>query len=308
MPDWQPVAARENRRSERLRGPCARVYRRPSALGRAAALAASWRNGYAEDCKSLHPGSIPGEASIAVGRMRLNRAAPGGARRWGKPLPSPDTAAQRRNMVDTQLRTYDVTSHRLLDAMESVPREVFAPDHMKSLAYTDQEIVVSAGEGTVRPLLQPMVLGRLLQALEVKAGETALDCAGGSGYGAALLASLGAAVSALEDSESMAALMRDRLAAAGVINVEVLAGDLATGDPARGSFDVILVHGAAETAPDGLLARLSDGGRLGIVMGTGRAGRAVVFTRSGDVIGRRTVFDAAARPLMAFSGVPAFRF
>jgi hypothetical protein len=71
MPDWQPVVTWQNRRRQRLRGLCARVYRRPSAQRRAAALAASWRNGYAEDCKSLHPGSIPGEASIAVGRMRL---------------------------------------------------------------------------------------------------------------------------------------------------------------------------------------------------------------------------------------------
>jgi protein-L-isoaspartate(D-aspartate) O-methyltransferase len=223
-------------------------------------------------------------------------------------LPSPDTAAQRRNMVDTQLRTYDVTSHRLLDAMEGVPREVFAPDHLKELAYTDQEIVITAGEGAVRSLLQPMVLGRLLQALEVKSGEKALDCAGGSGYGAALLATLGARVCAIEETDSMAALMRERLAAAGSGKVEVLSGDIATGGPAQGSFDVILVHGAAEHPPEGLLARLADGGRLGIVMGMGRAGRAVVFTRSGDVVGRRTVFDAAARPLKAFAGAPGFRF
>jgi protein-L-isoaspartate(D-aspartate) O-methyltransferase len=239
---------------------------------------------------------------------RRTFAPPDTARRGGMPVPSPDFAALRRNMVDTQLRTYDVTSHRLLDAIESVPREAFVPQHLVGLAYTDQEIAVSAGEGTVRHLLQPMVLGRLLQALDVQDGERALDCGGGSGYGAALLAALGAKVSAVEESDAVAALMRQSLAKAGIAGIAVSAGDVAAGSISESPFDVILVHGAVESAPEALLGQLAEGGRLGIVVGHGRAGRAVVFNRSGGVIGRKTVFDAAARPLKATVSSPAFSF
>jgi protein-L-isoaspartate(D-aspartate) O-methyltransferase len=220
----------------------------------------------------------------------------------------PDFAAARRNMVDTQLRTYDVTSHRVLDAVERVAREKFVPAGLESLAYTDRPIVVTAGEGARRQLLQPMVLARLLQALDVKAGDKALDCAGGSGYGAALLAALGASVVAVEEGEAMSGLMRERLAAAGAEGVACRQGAVADGAAADAPFDVIVVHGAAEVEPDSLVAQLRDGGRLGIVLGDGRAGRAVVISRSGGVTGRRIVFDAAAAPLSAFRRTPEFTF
>jgi protein-L-isoaspartate(D-aspartate) O-methyltransferase len=246
----------------------------------------------------LHPGSIPGEASSAAARRD----------HVGMPLPMTDFAAQRRNMVDTQLRTYDVTSHRVLDAIERVRREDFVPEGLRGIAYTDQAVAVAAGEGAARGLLQPMVLARLLQALDVKPGEKALDCAGGSGYGAAVLAALGARVTAIEDTEGMAGLMRQRLAAAGVADVAVASGDLAAGRPGDGPFDVILVHGAVEAEPEALLDQLADGGRLGVIIGSGRSGRAAVFTRSGDVVGRRSVFDAAAPALVAFNASTSFTF
>jgi protein-L-isoaspartate(D-aspartate) O-methyltransferase len=209
----------------------------------------------------------------------------------------PDYAAARRNMVDTQLRTYDVTSHRLLDAVERVPREAFVPSELAALAYSDQPVAVVAEDGSRRQLVQPMVLARLLQALDVKAGDKALDCAGGSGYGAALLVALGARVMAVEETDAMATLMRERLAASGLGDVICRQGAIADGAPADAPFDVIVVHGAAEIEPDRLVAQLADGGRLGIIMGAGRAGRATVFTRSGGVTGRRVVFDAAAAPI-----------
>jgi protein-L-isoaspartate(D-aspartate) O-methyltransferase len=81
---------------------------------------------------------------------------------------------------------------------------------------------------------------------------------------------------------------------------------LEAGHPAGAPFDVILVHGACEADPAALLSQLADGGRLGVVIGRGRAGRATVFTRSGGAIGSRSVFDAAATPLAAFRPVPAF--
>jgi protein-L-isoaspartate(D-aspartate) O-methyltransferase len=251
----------------------------------------------------LHPGSIPGEASIAAADHKP----------WDKHLSSgtrdltmSDFAAARRNMVDTQLRTYDVTSHRLLDAVESVPREIFVPASLQGLAYTDRAVSVDAGGGASRALLQPMVLARLLQAIDIRRGDRFLDVGGGSGYGAALAAALGASVTALEASEDLAALARGCLSGAGFGEMPVVAGALGSGHPAAAPYDVVMIHGACEVEPADLLGQLADGGRLGVVMGRGRAGRATVFTRNGGVIGRRGVFDAAAAPLADFQPTPAF--
>ncbi len=218
-----------------------------------------------------------------------------------------DYAVARRNMVDTQLRTYDVTSHRVLDAFEATSREHFVPEAYAALAYSDRPMVVTAGEGETRSLLQPMVLARLIQALEVRPGEKALDCAGGSGYGAAVLAALGARVVALE-SAGLAALTESRLAAAGVRGVQVRGGSVANGSEADAPFDLILVHGASATAPEKLIGQLADGGRLAMVIGEGRAGRAMLFARSGGVVGGRPLFDAAAKTLAEFSIPRGFSF
>jgi protein-L-isoaspartate(D-aspartate) O-methyltransferase len=270
-------------------------------------MVASWRNGYAEDCKSLHPGSIPGEASNL-----WCQALP-----WYKVLPlsaavgncrsMTDFAATRRNMVDTQLRTYDVNSKRLLDAVEAVAREHYVPASVAGLAYADQPLTVAADEGETRSLLQPMVLARMIQSADIQSGEKALSVAGGTGYGAAVMTAMGASVTLLESSEGMAAMARRALLADGVDSVAVVTGDLARAPEAK-SYDVILIEGAIESDPASLLTALADGGRLVAVVGKGRAGRVVVFQRTGETVGRRNIFDASATSLGSFQPGAGFSF
>jgi protein-L-isoaspartate(D-aspartate) O-methyltransferase len=222
-------------------------------------------------------------------------------------------AVIRRNMVDTQLRTYDVTSKRLLDAVESVGREHFVPEPLKSLAYLDQTVTLSSGEGEKRGLLPPMVLARMIQAADIEAGDVVLDVAGGSGYGAAVMAAMGASVTVLESSEAFAAMARASLAKAGVSTVRVAVGSLVKGSPkkdrsAKGGFDVILVNGAMDEEPAGLLAQLNDRGRLITVIGAGRAGRVTIFLRTGETIGRHAVLDASAPVLADFRQETGFQF
>lgn len=218
-------------------------------------------------------------------------------------------ALQRRMMVDCQLRTYDITDSRVLDVMGEVPRERFVAPSDQVLAYTDQS--PAASEGPVGPqtrhLLIPMVLARLVQAGEVRPGCRALDVATGRGFGAAVLARLGAEVTALESDPALAALARTILAqlAPGVTVVE---GPLTAGHPGRGPFDVILVEGSFEVEPKGLFDQLADGGRLLGVKGTGRSGRAMVYRKSGGFVSGRPVFDAAAPLLAEFKAEPAFAF
>ena len=216
-----------------------------------------------------------------------------------------DFAAVRRNMVDTQLRTYDVNSKRLLDAVDEVARERYLPEAKGALAYADQTFSWPGANG--RTMLQPMVVARMIQSAEVQPGDRVLSVAGGTGYAAAVMAAMGARAILLESSEAMAAEAR-RASAADGATIDVHVGALAEGWPQGAPYDVILVEGAIEQEPAGLLGQLAEGGRLVAVVGRGRAGRVVVFQKSGDSIGRRNVFDAAAPLLPDFAAPPAFRF
>ncbi len=125
-----------------------------------------------------------------------------------------DLSAVRRNMVDTQLRTYDVSSKRVLDAVDEVAREHFLPASLSALAYADQSLTVRAADGTERVLLLPMILARMIQAAEIEPGAKVLSVAGGTGYGAAVMAAMGAKVTLLESGEALAGEARRALAAA----------------------------------------------------------------------------------------------
>jgi protein-L-isoaspartate O-methyltransferase len=132
-----------------------------------------------------------------------------------------------------------------------------------------------------------MVLGRMIQALGIEAGERVLDVACGRGYSAAVLAELGAQVTALETDESLAQTAKECLAAAGANNVTVKHGPLDQGSAENAPYDAILVNGAVEVRPEGLLRQLAEGGRLICVKGRGRAARATLYVRSGDTFGER---------------------
>ncbi|MCB5176744.1 MULTISPECIES: protein-L-isoaspartate O-methyltransferase family protein [Microvirga] len=218
-----------------------------------------------------------------------------------------DFTQARRMMVDSQLRTFDVNDIPLLDAMDDVPRERFVLPGREELAYIDQDIPVSKGAER-RYMLSPMVMGRLIQALGIEAGDAVLDVACGRGYSSAVLATLGAQVTALESDEGLAATAAECLAAAGVAGVTVKYGPLDQGCPENAPYKAILINGAVELRPERLLEQLADGGRLVCVKGRGRAARATLYVRSGDTFGERTMFDAAAPLLEPFQAKPGFTF
>jgi protein-L-isoaspartate(D-aspartate) O-methyltransferase len=239
----------------------------------------------------LHPGSIPGEAS----------------NKFLKALSMVDFAQARRIMVDGQLRTFDVNDMSLLDAMDTVPRERFVLPGREELAYIDQDILVS-DSAERRYMLSPMILGRMIQALGIDAGERVLDVACGRGYASAVFRELGAQVTALESDESVASAARQSLSAAGAGDIAVVAGPLEKGHAGNAPYDAILINGAVEVRPDGLLQQLAEGGRLVCVKGRGRAARATLYVRSGDAFGERALFEAAAPLLAAFVQTPGFTF
>jgi protein-L-isoaspartate(D-aspartate) O-methyltransferase len=214
-----------------------------------------------------------------------------------------DFATLRRMMVDGQVRTADVTQWPLIQAMLDTPREHFVPDSQAGLAYLDLDLPLGHGD---RRLLKPMVLARMLQALDITADTSVLDVGCGTGYAAALLARLGASVVALEEQPQLVAKARANLA--GHANVEVVEGELAKGYRSRAPYAAILVEGAIELGPDELCKQLADGGRLICIRGTGPAGKAVVYSKSAADITPRTIFDAAGPTLPGFAKPLAFAF
>jgi protein-L-isoaspartate(D-aspartate) O-methyltransferase len=221
-----------------------------------------------------------------------------------------DFAKARRMMVDSQLRTFDVNDRPLLAAFDEVPREGFVPVGRESLAYMHQDVPVSPGIDGSEPrfMLAPMVLARMIQALEVGAGAKVLDVGCGLGYSSAVLARVGCSVVALEASQALADEARRRLARHGADGVMLASGPLDRGCPDAAPYDAILVNGAVEVRPDELLGQLVDGGRLACVQGQGRAAQATLYVRSGKAFGSRALFDAAAPPLASFRAIPGFVF
>jgi protein-L-isoaspartate(D-aspartate) O-methyltransferase len=217
-------------------------------------------------------------------------------------ISSDELAALRRHMVESQLRTCDVTDQAVLAAFAQIPREAFVPPALASLAYLDRDVPASGGGD--RFLLAPMVLAKLIQAAHIQPGEKALDVAAGSGYSAAILAALGAHVVALEADTGAIAAAKVLLAGK---SVEFVAGDLAEGAQG-GPFDVILVNGAFERSPEKLLNQLADGGRLVGVDASFRSPKAVLIERIAGITSRRALFDATAPLLAAFRQIPSFAF
>jgi protein-L-isoaspartate(D-aspartate) O-methyltransferase len=217
-----------------------------------------------------------------------------------------DFAAARRNMVDGQVRTADVTDHRLLAAMLSVPRERFVPSASASIAYLDLDLAVGEGALSARRLLKPMVLAKLLQAAGVGVYDRVLDVGCATGYAAAVLGKLADEVIALEQDTALAKVANETLAHEG--NVTVVIGPLSAGWPDAAPYDVILLDGATEVPPQALCRQLKSGGRLVCVEGCGPGAKAMLYRRSGEESGGRPIFDAAAPVLPGFVKPPVFAF
>lgn len=181
----------------------------------------------------------------------------------------------RFNMVEQQIRPWDVLDSQILDLLFEVRREDFVPESWRGLAFADLEIPL--GENAM--MLSPKMEARMLQELVIRHSDRVLEVGTGSGYVAALLGRLAKEVITVEINPILAQSARERLAKHGAHNVKVMQGDAAH-DWSEGSpWDVILVSGAVATEPSALLQRLNIGGRLLAVVGDAPVMHATLWTR-----------------------------
>jgi protein-L-isoaspartate(D-aspartate) O-methyltransferase len=213
----------------------------------------------------------------------------------------------RRNMVDSQIRTNDVTDLRLLDAILSVPRELFVPESRQELAYTDEDVEVTAGEAK-RHVMKPVPLARLIQLADVRPGDTVLEIGSGTAYASAIMSRVAENVFALDEDAGMSDLAKTSLEASGCGNVVTVTGPLAKGFSAKAPYDVVFVNGAVDELPVSLFGQLKENGRLVAVEGYGNAGVAKLYTKHDGHVAGRKVFNAAVKPLPGFRKEPGFVF
>jgi len=215
-----------------------------------------------------------------------------------------DYATARRNMVDGQILPNGVTDPAVVDAMATLPRELFVPKHMRGIAYTDDDLDLGGG----RILMEPMVLGRLMQAAEVDSADIALDIASATGYSSAVLSRLASTVVAVEPDPDFSARASQTMNDLGIDNVALMNSGLTEGCREQGPYNVIFINGAVEEVPRALLEQLAEGGRLVCVLSRDGQGVGTVYTRRGDAFGYRYEFDANIPLLPGFRKPPQFVF
>lgn len=211
----------------------------------------------------------------------------------------------RFNMIEQQIRPWDVLNTSVLELLAVVKREDFVPAEHRALAFVDTEVPLPHGQC----MLAPKVEARLLQELAVHKHERVLEVGAGSGHMAALLAHKAQQVTTLEIEPDLARFAAANLQRAGVMNANVVNADGSIGLAGDGPFDVIVLSGSVAEVPQVLLSQLKTGGRLAAIVGAAPVMRAVLITRTGEQgLERRVLFDTVAPRLRGFTEPTRFQF
>jgi len=207
-----------------------------------------------------------------------------------------DLSQARVNMVENQIRPSDVTDLRIQKAMMTIPRELFLPKTVRSLAYSEERLEIAPG----RRVMEPRTLAKMIQAADIKSIDLVLLVGAATGYAAAIVSGLAAAVVALEEDASLAESAAANFSHLGIDTVAVVTGALVEGHASQAPYDVILFDGGVEDVPQILKDQLAEGGRLVAVQVEGTVGSVELYERAGDSVSSRYVFDATVPILPGF--------
>jgi len=216
-----------------------------------------------------------------------------------------NTQQARFNMVEQQIRPWQVLDAQVLTVLSNVPRELFVPQAYLALAYTDTDIPLGHGEF----MAPPRVAARLMHDLQLTGVEKVLEIGTGSGYMAALLAGCAQRVVSLEINPELASNARNNLQRAGISNVDVRVTDGSSGASGDAPFDAIVLGGSVAEVPQALLQQLSLGGRLMAIVGHDHVMVATRFTRTADAAWHsQALWDHTAPRLQGFAEPTRFKF
>lgn len=221
-------------------------------------------------------------------------------------------AHARYNMIEQQIRPWNVLDEEVLALLGKVQRENFVPPEHAGLAFMDLEIPLTGAPDEAAAkgwcMLAPRIEARMLQDLKIQSTDRVLEIGAGSGHMAALLASLAKEVVTLEIVPELAEMARENLLGAGITNAEVKLADGATAAAALGQFDVIVLSGSVAQVPQALLAQLNDGGRLGGIVGQLPMMRFTLVTRKGQQFTTQQPWDVVTARLSNFEEPSRFTF
>jgi protein-L-isoaspartate(D-aspartate) O-methyltransferase len=215
----------------------------------------------------------------------------------------------RFNMIEQQIRPWNVFDPRILQLLGELKREDFVPSAHKSLAFSDIELPLTAADKAAgESMLSPKVEARLLQTIQMVGTESVLEIGTGSGYMAALLGRLSKHVTTLEINPLLAEIAVQNLSRAVVANVDVKVSDGSQRDAVTGEFDVIVLSGSVATIADWLPAKLKLGGRLVAIVGGEPVMRTTLVTRTHNGLVTTQPWDTLAPRLAGFPELDAFQF
>jgi protein-L-isoaspartate(D-aspartate) O-methyltransferase len=205
-----------------------------------------------------------------------------------------DVERARFNMIEQQIRTWEVLDHRVLDLLARVPREEYVPPAYRALAFMDLEIPLGHGEKMLAPKLE----ARMIQELAITPADRMLEVGTGSGYMSALLAGLGAHVYTVDIIAEFTRTASEKLVAHGVHNVTVETGDAARGWDRHAPYDAIVLTGSVPVLPEAFTASLAPGGRLLAVIGEPPVMQATLITKiAPDAYSSVGLFETCIPPL-----------
>ena len=199
----------------------------------------------------------------------------------------------RTNMVKNQVMTNNVFNHNILDAMQEVPRHEFIEGKWREMAYLDTRLPLDKN----RKMLEPAVFARMLDACWISKDDSVLDIACGSGYSIAIIAKLAKKVIGLESINSLAIKAADYVKREGLNNVAIKSGNLLAGAPENAPYDIIIINGALNKAPDELLMQLKNKGRLVFIEHSSGIMKAVKYMLINGSYNKVELFDAYAELL-----------
>lgn len=216
-----------------------------------------------------------------------------------------DTERARFNMVEQQIRPWDVLDKRVLDTLFKIPREHFVPAEQRAFAFSDTALPIGHGE----TMLPPVVEGRILQSLAVEPNERVLEIGTGSGFFTACLAHLGQSVHSVDIHPDFTQSAAEKLAALSIDRIVLETGDAINGWASNERFDVIVLTGAVQRIPESYRQQLNVGGRLFAIVGTEQNMSGIMVTRhANDQFDTQNLFETHTRYLKGAEPKPQFSF